>query len=154
MPYCKVNCIRLCCNGDPRAEYCGDFVDKDIMRERQPDCIFCEGYCECDHPTWQGFTIKIECFDKKFDAEYIAQILDEHFGDKCGEIEVQEGNGERYSERCDNERDVYHNGSIIKGGGVCKPGWMDNDQYGEYKMTAEYAHEVSYVGFDEPDDYE
>jgi hypothetical protein len=49
-------------------------------------------------------------------------------------------------------RDVAHNGSIIKGGGVCKPEWMDDDQYGEYKMTAEYAYEVSYVGFDEPDE--
>ena len=62
--------------------------------------------------------------------------------------------GERCGERCDDERDVYHNGSIIRGGGVCKPEWMDDEQYGEYKMSAEYAHEVSYVGFDEPDDYE
>lgn len=49
-------------------------------------------------------------------------------------------------------RDVAHNGSIIKGGGVSQPEWMDDDQYGEYKMTAEYAYEVSYVGFDEPDE--
>lgn len=52
------------------------------------------------------------------------------------------------------DRDVYHNGSIIKGGGVSKPEWMDDDEYSEYKMSAEYAHEVSYVSdsmFDEPD---
>jgi hypothetical protein len=47
-------------------------------------------------------------------------------------------------------RDVYHDGSIIEGGGCSQPEWMDNDQYGEYKMSAEYAHEVSYVDFDEP----
>lgn len=49
-------------------------------------------------------------------------------------------------------RDVYHNGSIIKGGGVSRPEWMDDDQWGEYRMGAEYAYEVSYQGFDEPDD--
>jgi hypothetical protein len=49
-------------------------------------------------------------------------------------------------------RDVAHDGSIIEGGGVSKPEWMDEDQYSEYKMTAEYAHEVSYQGFDEPDE--
>lgn len=52
------------------------------------------------------------------------------------------------------DRDVYHNGSIIKGGGVSKPEWMDDDEYQEYKMTAEYAYEVSHVSdseFDEPD---
>jgi hypothetical protein len=32
---------------------------------------------------------------------------------------------------------------------------MGNDEYGEYRMTAEYAHEVSYVGDpEEPDDWE
>jgi hypothetical protein len=62
-------------------------------------------------------------------------------------------NGERFDGRCgDDERDVYHNGSIIKGGGVCRPEWMDDDQWGEYRMSSEYAHEVSYVGFDEPDE--
>jgi hypothetical protein len=52
------------------------------------------------------------------------------------------------------DRDVYHNGSIIKGGGVSKPEWMNEDEYSEYKMTAEYAHEISHVNdseFDEPD---
>ena len=49
-------------------------------------------------------------------------------------------------------RDVAHDGSIIKGGGVSKPEWMDNDQYSEYRMSSEYAHEVSYQGFDEPDE--
>ena len=52
------------------------------------------------------------------------------------------------------DRDVYHNGSIIKGGGVSKPEWMDDEQYQEYKMTAEYAYEVSHISdseFDEPD---
>ena len=90
MPYCKVCGIRLCCNGDPRADYCGDFIDKDgiVMRGHQIDCTLCTGYCECDHPTWQNFEINIECFDDKFDADYIAQILIEHFGEKCGEIEV------------------------------------------------------------------
>jgi len=53
------------------------------------------------------------------------------------------------------DRDVYHDGSLIKGGGVSRPEWMDNDQWGEYRMSADYAHEVSYAGFDEPeeDDY-
>jgi len=52
------------------------------------------------------------------------------------------------------DRDVYHNGSIIKGGGVCQPEWMDDERYGEYKRTAEYAYEVghvSYSEFDEPE---
>lgn len=52
------------------------------------------------------------------------------------------------------DRDVYHNGSIIKGGGVSQPEWMSDEQYAEYKMTAEYAYEVSHVSdseFDEPD---
>lgn len=43
-------------------------------------------------------------------------------------------------------------GSIIRGGGVSRPAHMDNDEWGEYHMSAEYAHEVSYVGFDEPYD--
>lgn len=51
-------------------------------------------------------------------------------------------------------RDVAHEGSIIEGGGVSQPEWMDDDQYAEYKVTSEYAHEVSYQGFGESDDME
>ena len=93
MPYCKVDSIRLCCSGDPRAEHCGDFIDKDgiIMRDHQIDCTLCTGYCDCDHPTWQGFTMKIEKFDEQFDVNEIAQVLRDHFDERCGVIEVQEG---------------------------------------------------------------
>jgi hypothetical protein len=58
----------------------------------------------------------------------------------------------RVNDRCD-DRDVYHNGSIIKGGGVSRPEWMDNDQWGEYRMSPEYAYEMTHNDsqFDEPD---
>ena len=93
MPFCKVNRIRLSTN-DPRALYCGEreFIDEDpfYFKDSQIVCETCTGFCECDHPTWQKFIINIECFDKRFDAEYIAQILNEHFGERCGELELYE----------------------------------------------------------------
>ena len=94
MPYCKVNGIRLSVH-DPRALYCGDreFIDESpfFFKDSQIVCETCTGYCICDHPTWQKFIINIECFDKKFDADYIEEILCQHFGEKCGELEVHEG---------------------------------------------------------------
>jgi len=94
MPFCKVNGIRLS-KDDPRALYCGDreFIDEDpfFFKDSQIVCETCTGFCECDHPTWQKFIINIECFDEEFDREYIEQILIEHFGEKCGEIEVLAG---------------------------------------------------------------
>jgi hypothetical protein len=91
--------------------------------------------------------------------------------DMCGKCPVLEEREFRMSERelvvmereidCDiretnlgQDRDVYHNGSIIKGGGVCKPEWMDKDEYSEYKCGAEYAYECGHVSdsdYDEPD---
>lgn len=35
--------------------------------------------------------------------------------------------------------------------GVSRPGWMDDEEWSEYRMTAEYAYEVSHVP-DEPFD--
>jgi hypothetical protein len=91
-------------------------------------------------------------------ASYLNQVLDEDLECDC---EACDG---RFCKHCAvtkeidwrrqirTGRDVTHDGSIIKGGGVSQPEWMDDDQYSEYKMTAEYAHEVSYQGFDEPDE--
>lgn len=91
------------------------------------------------------------------ELEYECDNCENEFG--CGDCSIMEER-ERRKElhiREVNEgqdRDVYHNGSIIKGGGVSRPEWMDNDTWGEYRMSAEYAHEVSCQGFDEPDDYD
>lgn len=52
-------------------------------------------------------------------------------------------------------RDPKRDGSIIKGGGVSRPEWMDDDEWGEYRRSAEYAYEISHVSdseFDEPDE--
>lgn len=84
--------------------------------------------------------LEVECIDCE----------DGYRNDGCSHCAVDREVNYRRMERTG--RDVHRDGSIIKGGGVCKPEWMDDDQYGEYKMTAEYAHEVSYVGFDEPDE--
>ena len=44
-------------------------------------------------------------------------------------------------------------GSIIKGGGVSKPEYWDNDQYAEYLRTTEGYHELTRISDpDEPDD--
>jgi hypothetical protein len=45
-------------------------------------------------------------------------------------------------------------GTIIHGGGVSKPDHMDADEWAEYKMGAEYAHEVSRPSLKEPEDEE
>ena len=45
-------------------------------------------------------------------------------------------------------------GPIIKGGGVSRPDHMDDDEWAEYKRTAEYAHEVSYVADEDVPDYD
>lgn len=42
-------------------------------------------------------------------------------------------------------------GPIIRGGGVSKPSHWDDDQWAEYKMSAEYASESRHVSYDEPD---
>ena len=47
---------------------------------------------------------------------------------------------------------VPREGPIIKGGGVSKPEWWD-DEYNEYLWTAEGASELGSVSVDEPDDY-
>jgi len=45
-------------------------------------------------------------------------------------------------------------GTIIHGGGVSKPDHTDADEWAEYKMGVEYAHEVSRPGIEEPEDEE
>ena len=85
-------------------------------------------------------------------ADYqIGMICDELCGiDGCSECDGCPLMNEKLNR---SERDVYHNGSIIKGGGVSRPEWMDDDRWGEYRMGAEYAYEVSHNDsqFDEPD---
>ena len=95
MPYCKVDRIRLM-NDDPRAQYCDarDCLDNILVKPPYAlTCNDCTGFCEYDEPSWQEFTLMIECFDETFDDEYIAQILDEHFGERCGEIYIKEEYG-------------------------------------------------------------
>lgn len=58
-----------------------------------------------------------------------------------------------YCEGCSGDCDecglnVPREGPIIKGGGVSKPDFWDEDQYAEYKMSAEYASECRHVGCD------
>jgi hypothetical protein len=82
---------------DPRAENCDArdlrrTDDKRYYKKNHPIiCTFCTGYCECDHPTFQGFTIKIECFDRKITVDELCSELSYWLKDKCGKIEVQEG---------------------------------------------------------------
>lgn len=37
---------------------------------------------------------------------------------------------------------------------MSKPDWMGPEEYGEYRRTAEYAHEVSHVGMEDVPDYD
>jgi len=91
-------------------------------------------------------------------ASYLHEMLDEDLEFDCQECDGKFCNGCAVTKEIDwrrqvrTGRDVHHDGSIIKGGGVSRPEWMDDDEWGEYRMSAEYAHEVSYQGFDEPDD--
>jgi hypothetical protein len=83
------------------------------------------------------------------DLEFDCQDCDGKFCNMCAvTIEID------WRRQMRTGRDVYHDGSIIEGGGVSRPEWMDDDRWGEYRMSAEYASEISYVGFDEPDDYD
>jgi len=111
---------------------------------------------ECDNSGGCGDCTVMEEIKRREDMR-ISRLTDDELEiecldceDTCGHCAIDRELDYRRM-RCTG-RDVRHNGSIIKGGGVCQPEWMDDDQYAEYKMGAEYAYEVSYVGFDEPDE--
>jgi hypothetical protein len=92
MPYCKVRDIRLC-NDDPRAMNCGERdlqnIDNLLVRGSPMVCDYCKGHCECDHPTWTGFTIKIENFDEQFKVKEIKHVLKKYFNERCGELKCR-----------------------------------------------------------------
>lgn len=123
------------------------------IKELKKECNNCKNDGEC------GDCCILEEINE-LRASYLCQMMDEDLEFDCQECDGKFCKYCAVTKEIDwrrqirTGRDVYHDGSIIKGGGVSRPEWMDNDQWGEYRMSAEYAHEVSYVGFDEPDDYD
>ena len=97
MPFCKVDYIRLI-KDDPRAEYCSGFDDDKninslLIRGSPMVCTYCSGYCECNHPTYQRFVIEIECYDEKMKSDTLIHMLGDQFGEKFGEMDVEEETG-------------------------------------------------------------
>jgi hypothetical protein len=82
---------------DPRAENCDArdlrrSNDERFYKKNHPIiCTFCTVYCECDHPTFHGFTIKVECFDHILTVEQLQYALKYWFDQEFGEIGVREG---------------------------------------------------------------
>jgi len=155
--FAELNILKLLITGNTKFIKMNDDV---IIMMKSKDAAIKELKKECNNCHNDG-----DCSDccileeiNEIRASYLHEMMDEDLEFDCENCDAKFCKDCAVTKEIDwrrrvrTGRDVYHNGSKIEGGGVSRPEWMDDDQWGEYRMSAEYASEVSYQGFDEPFD--